>query len=331
MTEGQRYFRYHFRKSVPKLIIELVMVLLVLLLIPKSDVEEDLIVFEMMFAGITMAVIMPFQEFSEFNNRRNLDTWFSLPIDRMKLAVVHYLNGAQHIGIVVSFMAIGLIFHAEGDTHLNFGMYILLYLTALVMSLLLYGLLCLAFTSANTNSDGSTFVLAYLILPSAISLAVTMFTQRLGMWNREMDSFAIGMPGCLFRMRSGFAEGIVKTGEGLGKVFQDSWFVSRLILNVLICVAATVVMLYNFRNRHAEKVEDISDSWFGYRTLLPVYAFFAAFSTYSYAGSALLGIVLIVCYMAYRRSTKLHKSDWVVIAGYFVLSLLLCAMVQGIT
>ena len=44
------------------------------------------------------------------------------------------------------------------------------------------------------------------------------------------------------------------------------------ILNVLICIAATVVMLYNFRNRHAEKVEDISDSWSGYRTLLPIYA-----------------------------------------------------------
>ena len=326
MTEGQRYFRYHFRKSVPKLIIELVMVLLVLLLIPKSDVEEDLIVFEMMFVGIIMAVIMPFQEFSEFNNRRNLDTWFSLPIDRMKLAVVHYLNGAQHIGIVVSFMAIGLIFHAEGGIHLNFGMYTLLYLTVLVMSLLLYGLLCLAFTSANTNSDGSTFVLAYLILPSAISLAVTMFTLRLDMWNREMDSFAIGMPGCLFRMRRGFSEGIVKTGEGLAILFRDSWFTARLVLNILICVAATVVMLYNFRNRHAEKVEDISDSWFGYRTLLPVYAFCAAFCTYSYAGSALLGIVLIVCYMAYRRSTKLHKYDWAVIAAYFLLSFFACTL-----
>jgi hypothetical protein len=324
MTEARRYFRYHFRKSVPKLILELMMVLVVLLLIPKSYVEEEIIVTELMLAGIMIAIIMPSQEFSEFHNRRNLDTWFSLPIDRMKLGLVHYLNGALQIGAVLTFMAVGILFRLKANAIKNYGMYALLCFTVLAMSLLLYGLLCLAFTCANTSADGSTFVLAYLILPLAINLAVLSATTHFNWMEESIDSFAIGMPVCLFTMRTGFANAIVGDGNALSEVFHDSWFVSRLVLNILICAAATVMMLFNFRNRHAEKVEDISDSWFGYRTLLPIYALCAAFFTYTYAGSLLLGIVLIICYMGYRRSSKLHKSDWAVIAAYFLVSLLVC-------
>ena len=328
MTEARRYFRYHLRKSTPKLIIELMMVFVVLLLIPRSSTEETLIVVELMISGTMMAILMPFQEFAEFNNRRNLDTWFSLPIDRIKLGFIHYLNGALQIGSVVTFMAVGLLFRSEADSIVYYGMYALLYLTVLIMSLLLYGLLCLAFTSANTTNDGSTFVLAYIFLPSAVNLALTMTTERLSLWDWHMDSFALGMIGSLFGMESGFALGIGRDGATVGEIILDSWFASRLILNILICIAATVVMLYNFRNRHAEKVEDISDSWFGYRTLIPIYAFCAAFFTYSFAGSTLLGLVLIICYMGYRRGSKLHKSDWAVIAGYFVLSFCACGLAK---
>ena len=70
MTEARRYFRYHFQKSVPKLILELMMVLVVLLLIPKSYVEEEIVVTELMLAGIMIAIIMPSQEFSAFPSRQ---------------------------------------------------------------------------------------------------------------------------------------------------------------------------------------------------------------------------------------------------------------------
>ena len=120
MTEARRYFRYHFRKSLPKLILELMMVLVVLLLIPKSYVGEEIIVIELMLAGIMIAIIMPSLEFSEFHNRRNLDTWFSLPIDRMKLGLVHYLNGALQIGTVLTFMAVGILFRLEANAIKNY-------------------------------------------------------------------------------------------------------------------------------------------------------------------------------------------------------------------
>ena len=84
-------------------------------------------------------------------------------------------------------------------------------------------------------------------------------------------------------------------------------------------------MVFIFRKwRTAENEEDTSDSWFGYRTLLPVYAVCAACCAFSYATFALFGIMLIFCYMGYRRGTKLHKSDWAVIAVYFLLALIMC-------
>lgn len=305
------------------------LVLVVLLLLPKNENSVGVVVLEIILSGILMAIIMPVQEYAEFDNRRNLDTWFSLPIDRMKLGLIHYLNGALQIGIVVIFMSVGLLFRTESGTIVYYGMYALFCFTVLILCLLLYGLLCLAFTAANTSSDGCTFIIAYLLLPAVINFARLMAAERFRLKDWAENWRAIGMIGIIFRIRLGFASeigGFGETEERLSDLFYDSWFVSRTVANILICAAATVIMLYIFRNRHAEKVEDISDSWFGYRMLLPIYAFCAAFISFSYAGSVLLGLVLIICYMGYRRGSKLHKSDWTVIAAYFLLALALCVL-----
>ena len=91
-----KYFTYHMKKTV----IRFVVMALFLVMMANSftvtsysymgidNVNVSLSSFSV-FAIVAPAIVAAL-EFSQFMNRRNLDTWYSLPISRRDLFIVHF-------------------------------------------------------------------------------------------------------------------------------------------------------------------------------------------------------------------------------------------------
>ena len=83
----------------------------------------------------------------------------------------------------------------------------------------------------------------------------------------------------------------------------------------VIGIAAAVGYVYRFAKKGAEKAGEISESWFGYRILIPIYGYCLIFLTTESFVSVfsvlywLIFALMIIGYVVYRRSFRLKKSD----------------------
>ena len=318
-----RYFRYHFRETLTRLVIMLVLAVLYQTMTITEE-EGEIVLGAHLWISVVLALYMPILEFRVFNNRRNLDTWFSLPIDRSKLAMVHLLNGAFHITLVSAvslFYLRAMTFLASGPrgTLTLFSYWV----TTLLLTLLAYGFFSFVFTQANSTRDGTLFICDYALLPLMTSaflldrIGITGFKFRGMIWvlNATTRAFADDMrvSSSLFDLLLDYS---YLNGDG-----TEFWI--HLVLNCLICIGAIVLLFYLFNRKHTEKVEDISDSWFGFRTLIPAYALITVSKTESIQGFMFRIIFIFVAYIIYRRTVQLKKSDYIVIFLYGLLMLIL--------
>ena len=106
---------------------------------------------------------------------------------------------------------------------------------------------------------------------------------------------------------------------------EDIWDVQAIVSSVVwpvLGAAAAVGFFRFFGQRRAEKTEEISDSWFGFKLLIPVYAFCSLIALGGITG--LFDIVFVfVGYVIYRRGFRLKKSDWIIMGIYVNIFILL--------
>ena len=85
-----------------------------------------------------------------------------------------------------------------------------------------------------------------------------------------------------------------------------------IVFWVIVSVLSLAGLLLTFGKRRTEKAEEVSDSWFGYRVLIPLLAscliISAELSFLTVIGLAMVG------YTVYRRGFHYKKSDWIMLA-----------------
>ena len=78
----------------------------------------------------------------------------------------------------------------------------------------------------------------------------------------------------------------------------------------VIGIAAAVGYVYRFAKKGAEKAGEISESWLGYKILIPIYGYCLIFLVSDFSVlSWLIFALMIIGYVVYRRSFRLKKSD----------------------
>ena len=82
-----------------------------------------------------------------------------------------------------------------------------------------------------------------------------------------------------------------------------------------------------FGKRRTEKAEDISDSPFGYVSMIPLYAFLLAVHGMEVIISIIVTIATIVGYTMFRRGIKYKVVDYIVMG--IMLALCILALIQG--
>jgi len=314
-----------------------------------TSISGNVIIFSIFIMAAPLAVAG--LEFGQFMNRRNLDTWFSLPISRVNLFLTHFLNGAAQL--TVSLLAGIVVACAKLAPYPKFriGEVWSFFWVALGLMLLLYMLLSFLFVCANNVFDGCVFMLGSYMIPNSIFTIVRACSfgnleNLLKTSNADgallkwfFNGYTLYMEMLKAGIRYTSSLEVSTRDTGVSSYVYDylDEFVEANIPNILIwtmlSVAALAGAVFVFSRKKTEKVNGVSDSWFGYRILIPIVAaghlMSSAVSVASASNSSFGVFSLIlpiptfigifVAFIIFRRGIKLKISDLITMGGLVIL------------
>ena len=354
MSSFKKYFSYHFRSTFIRLIIMVGIALLLTFTFSSFEVHEEISYdystdprtqYPVMYAGGSMTIIayvatvvtllLPILELIPFKNKRNMDTLLTLPITRGKMIFAHYLNGLAHIAIVLlscfTLIAIKMIPYAFV---FEIWMLIPFYLMLLLTCAIIYSLFTFVFAMANTIADGIVWLHIYPILPALMLL--TLYVWPFGEINTDSIEEFLNPLYCtpfyhFITVLTKYESYITPTirydvDEGLDKIYSiscteitfESGEIFSLVIWVFIAIACVAGLIFFFGKQRPENIGGISDSPFGYMTLIPL---MAATLVLFRLMTVLVMIFVVVWYIVYRRGFRFKIPDLVVIGVTFFASI----------
>lgn len=282
---------------------------------------------EGLYAGVVLlalaAVIITFSFKME---KRSVDCFFALPLKRWKQYLVRTLLGLCLVAIPLTIAYwVGffvLLFRPENPY--NMELYVPTYFALLFFAFCLFGFFSFVYTRANTVADGLAYLCAYILVFYFIS---NMFWQLSG-WNlawkhieENMDIFG----------GSAFIRGIsarICREEGAALRLE------RCIFPTVLGVLGYILQFALLPMEKAENAGQISESWFGYKVLIPVYVV-CSFQMFA-RGFNLMTTVIIAMLafggaVAYKRTVRLSWKYGVVLACAMVLGIILTEIAKAVT
>ena len=321
MKSFARYLSYRLEQSILRTVVFTVLSVLL-----AQNVISDAIRGEPEYATSGLSIlaviisifsaVIPMMESARFKKRRNLDAIFSFPISRGQLALVNYLSGWIQVFVIysVTFTAAYPLWASKSDL---FALSHLLpyYLFSIGIGLVMYSFFLFLFGEANSVTDGVIFCILGIYLLYLLSSSVCLLLS-INMNQFDFDLFWMNAFAPIDKLTTLFQDRI-------HLIYQDPYYGIRFAVKsfymfavwAVIGVACTVGYFLSFVRQKAEKAGDISDSWFGYRTMVPIYAYsaFLWVSGIEFVG-IIIWILMFAGYFIYRRSFRLKVSDIVVIA-----------------
>ena len=284
--------------------------------------------------GLFCALI-PILETAAFKNRRNLDTLYFFPIKREKMALVHYLSGYIQIAIIYSASFFSAYWYLAVQTNYFRLEYMMLYyLLSLLVGLVMYSVFMFLFGQGNTVADGVLFCVLWIFI-----IYLVIYTVRDEILRPYLKAHVLSNT-------VGIAEwGIIYTPiNNLTVIFQDlietnrqmheydftSVYAQRYLRQAYmffvwgaVGIAAAVGYFVTFVKKGAQKAGEISDSWFGYKLLIPAYGYTLILSSGAAdIASVLIIVMMVIGYIIYRRSFRFKTSD-LIVTGCAILPLIL--------
>lgn len=304
---------------------------------------------------IILSIVVPAWMFGFMKKKRNLDCLYSLPITKRGIGVVQYLLGI--IAVFVPFVSSYAVIIIDNISYGLFGNIAHEYLVAhfivcLIAGFVIYSLSCFAFERANSVIDGIIMIGVYLVVLYFIAFSIGTIVNQTSyfIFRAEFDETIKNgiIPSTIpypFHLTVIEERGIpfVAFGELLDTLKTDAQFAyssyttnfletpSNIFWLVLWCVIGLLSafgVIYGFDKKKAESAEEISNSIFSYKLLIPFtfilsnvnYAIFRGDTTACIS----MTVACIVAYTIYRRGVKYKKSDYIVI-GIMVL-LTICSL-----
>ena len=327
MTSFKRYFISHARSDFRPFIYILVTVLAMTLLIgidaqPISrfdHVTEEFVddYQSTLFLPVTfmciLAYVLPVMEFAFFKKRINLDCAYSLPISRRAMGLVHYLTGLMMLLIVfsASYLINFLLLLARGPGWFNFLPLIGHYFLCLVLGFAIYSVLVFVFNEANTMGDGIWFMLLYTFVFILCFGALCEITDNTGAEIAEGVYGAI--PWGTVDMLTTSYQYLVEINFAHKAMFwSTTGYVMWFIFWIAAGIASALGFFFTFGKRRMEKTEEISDSFFGFRVLIPIYAFCGMIlfnGSDEFVFWLIIQVLTILGYTIYRRGFHYKKDD----------------------
>mgnify|MGYP000552017487 FL=1 len=275
-----------------------------------------------------LAAVLPLLRLSAFKSRRNIDTLYSFPLSRRKMVAVQLGMGIGEMFCAFTLAYLYFIFLYKLKAG-AFHLFWLLpnYFVALVGGLILYFFVAFFFWQGNTVADGIVFAIGFAGAPALFVLDLSI------LFNSSLMSEAVWyLPFWHLNNTTGLfyykaMQDSPEVMEVMGEQLSNNayfWeldslankFYMYIVWFFVACILAAMLFYFAGRSK-AEKAGDISDSFLGYRTLVPFYGYSILLNSTERAWefSPIIYLLMIVGYILYRRGFKLRMSDWICLGG----------------
>lgn len=275
-----------------------------------------------------LAAVLPLLRLSAFKSRRNIDTLYSFPLSRRKMVAVQLGMGIGEMfcAFTLSYLYFIFLYKLKAGA---FHLFWLLpnYFVALVGGLILYFFVAFFFWQGNTVADGIVFAIGFAGAPALFVLDLSI------LFNSSLMSEAVWyLPFWHLNNTTGLfyyktMQDSPEVMEVMGEQLSNNayfWeldslankFYMYIVWFFVACILAAMLFYFAGRSK-AEKAGDISDSFLGYRTLVPFYGYSILLNSTERAWefSPIIYLLMIVGYILYRRGFKLRMSDWICLGG----------------
>lgn len=278
--------------------------------------------------------IIPIIELAGFKSRRNIDALYSFPIKRWKMATAHYLSGFIQITLIhsVCFFT-SYIYYLLNTDFFALEYMIPYFFASLGLGIIMYSVFMFINSQANTVVDGVLFsVLWIFALALLLETAVSFVRFFDGGWHNLLyDSGCIGQWGIIFGPLNNvtviFQKLIHINDTYTGSIMQQ--YVSKLYMIfvwLVIGAGASVGYFVTFIKKPAHKTSEISDSFFGYRTLLPIYCFTCILLLgwlFGLITPVIFIAMTIIGYVIFRRGFRFKLPDILSMVGSLIVAVIL--------
>ena len=332
MTAFKSYFKSHLKQSTKTLIyILIISVVITLLVALTGQVYEDKnyltgevesinyysTIYTPIFLLVVLCYIIPVTEFSFFKKRINLDCAYSLPISRRAMGSVHFLMGL--ITVIAAFSASYLtnfiMLLIRGAEHYNLAPLLFHYPVSLLLGAAIYSFTVFVFCEANTKGDGIWFIALWTFAPILVFACIEYSTSTNLIFDYAtcaihwgaLDTFTMNV-----QYMVEISDAVYYSPE---EFFSSAEAILWIVGWILVGVMSTVALYRTFGKRRMEKTEEISDSYFGYRTLIPLFAITGNIVFDDVVFWIIIEILAVVGYTIYRRGFHYKKSEVALLIG----------------
>lgn len=272
------------------------------------------------FVLVFLCYLVPVLQFSFFKKRRNLDYIYSMPIHRGGLGAVHYVVGllGVYIPFSVSYFTNFFVFASWPSDETKLLPLIEFYFWCLFFAWIFYSIFSFAFNEANNVTDGCVFMIFWSFV----------FTLGCGALDIYRYSGLLLPFGFIVEIQADYSD--FATGAPIIDILRpnpDTSYLPVILFLTIVAIAAMLYLLITFGKRRTEKAEEISDSPFGYISMIPLYIILTMFTSMDVTIFIVLTIATIVGYTIFRRGIKYKVFDYTVMG--IMLALCVIAIIQG--
>ncbi len=318
----KRYLYYLLRKNLLRdIILAFTSITFLVFKLRSISYPRDCGLSVVTWIGIIISAIMPMLTFSVFNQKRNLDCIYPLPLDRKKVALAYFISGEiSFLCIYTACFIVFLINVAVKFTEYNIEYILLFYFISAIYFFVVYSFFCFIFTRANTGFDGVVFCLGWTFTISLIIFAFAFLVYVITGKSLITDLFLyIGIIiAPIYSANEIFGNLVfIKTPTNFfSYIATRPEFYFSYPFWMIVGGFSLFGLIKTFPKKAAYKAEDISNSIFGYKFLVPITGFTLMYilkGLGTVVVSAILYIGMVIGYAIYRRGFRFKKSDIIIL------------------
>lgn len=284
--------------------------------------------------AIALGVIVPF-EFSFKMKNITANQAYSLPIKREILYWTRFLFGFLEV-LVPFTLAFGISILSLFPIypHVNMLGFLAFYGLLVIVGFLFYSIEVFVYCQANNVVDGIVFILLASVLPFAVSFAVlyTITGSNSAAYPINplsyFPEFNFSIPNDIakivlyhnhvYEMKL-YVVDIAKECVNMPVSYKFSittQYVVSMCIFVVLGIASFIGQFFVSKNFKSEDAGQRSESWFGYKTYIPIilisFCYIIGHGSIVFYFICLISIYLL--YVLYKRSFKLNKKTWIIVA-----------------
>lgn len=216
---------------------------------------------------LALAYGVPVAVYSFKMKKRSVDCYYALPIKKEKLYFIKTLVGLSLMLVPFTAAFWGMVFVTaiRPENPYVMGWFVPQYFALLGFGICLYGFNAFVFTRANAWGDGIVFVFAYTFV------AVLAIGTGLMAIDATSDVLDMHFMEYLMPPVGSIVFNINMEALCMGEKVIEEWNVCMFLLPTLYGLIGYFFLFFNLRFDKGENAEQVSDSWFGYRVLIPIY------------------------------------------------------------